>query len=327
MNGKFRGGRWRKMLGTRLGDRSNAFRDARLSAAASFLLLSTGGAWADPPNVTVGYQPMVSTGLAANHAFEAWFVFDKTSDPHVQGYAVPAGTKMRLTFPKEFEPIPGHPHLEGALLHGWPQGAIPAPFSVTQNDPDPRVVEVRIDQAISSGPPEAPGLKAIHVRTGELNPATAGDYSIVVQFIDAGPLSGTTNAIAHITTQPIPNVAAFNHLHQGKDEDWQRIKAGGDVTLPIDFLVTLPDESRSSIALAPDAAGGLRILKDGGPIGSIVATGVPVTLTPQNFGPGYARLGIIEVRAKAGEVPGTAQIIATLDGGTRSVISLVVEQP
>ena len=270
---------------------------------------------------------MVSTGLAAKQPFEAWFVFDKSSDPRMPGYAVPAGTTMRLTFPKQFEPVPGHPHLEGALLHGWPQGAIPVPFSVTQNDPDPRVVEVRIDQAIAAGPPDAPGLKAIHVRTGELNPATPGDYPIGVAFINAGPLSGTTQAIAHIAAAPLPNVAALNQLHQGKDEDWQRVKPGSDAALPIDFLVTLAEELRSTIALAPDTSGGLRILRDGAPIGSIVTTGVPVTLTPQNFGPGFARLGIIEVRVKAGPVAGSSQIIAALDGGPRYIINLIVEQP
>lgn len=34
-----------------------------------------------PPSVTVAYQPMVSTGLAAMQPFGAWFVFDKSSDP------------------------------------------------------------------------------------------------------------------------------------------------------------------------------------------------------------------------------------------------------
>jgi hypothetical protein len=296
-------------------------------ATASVLLLSTVGASAGPPGVTVGYQPMVSTGLAAKHSFEAWFVFDKSSDPSVPGYAVPAGTTVRITFPSQFTPSTGHPHLEGALLHGWPQGAITAPFSVTQDDSNQRVVDIRIDKAIASGPPEAPGLKAIHVRTGEVNPALPGDYPISVQFINAGPLSGTTVAVAHITERPLPNVAAYNQLHQGKDEDWQRVRTGSDAMLPIDFLVTLPDEARSSIAVAQGAEGSLSILCDGKPIGSIVAKGAPVTLTPQTFGPGLSRLGVVEVRAKAGPTPGTVEIVAALEGGTQYVINLVVERP
>lgn len=269
-----------------------------------------------PPSVTVAYQPMVSTGLAAMQPFGAWFVFDKSSDPTLPGYSVPAGATVRLTFPKEFTPLAGNPHLEGALLHGWPHGAIPVPFSVTQDNNDPRVVIVRIDQAIGTAPPERPGLKVIHVRIGELNPALPGDYPIAVQFIEAGPLSGTTNAIAHITDKPMPNVAAYNQLHQSKDEDWQHVKPGMEAALPIDLLVTLPDVPRSTISLAPTGDGALSILSDGKPIGAINSQGVPVTLTPESFGPGYARLGIFRVRAKAGSQPGIAEIISSLEGGT-----------
>ena len=296
------------------------------TAAAAVLLLSMASACADAPGITVGYQPMVSTGLAAKQPFEAWFVFDKSSDPSVPGYPMPAGATVRFTFPKEFTPLTDNPHLEGALLYGWPHGAIPVPFSLTQDKTDPHVVVVRIDQAISIGPPERPGLKAIHVRTGELNPTSPGDYPVSIQFIDAGLLSGTTKAIAHITEKSLPNVAAYNQLHQSKDEDWQRVTVGSDALLPIDFLVTLPDVARSSITLAPAAEGSLSILSDGKPIGSIVAKGVPVTLTPQNFGPGFARLGIVELHAKAGTTPGSAQIIAALQGGTQYVINLVVER-
>jgi len=66
-------------------------------------------------------------------------------------------------------------------------------------------------------------------------------------------------------------------------------------------------------------------LSDGKPIGSISAQGVPVTLTPEAFGPGYSRLGIIRVRAKAGNEPGTAEIVATLEGGTKYTINLIVD--
>ncbi len=270
---------------------------------------------------------MVSTGLAARQAFEAWFILDRSSDPTVPGYAIPAGATVHLTFPKAFTPLPHTPHLEGALLYGWPHGAIPVPFSVTQDKAAPRTVVVRIDQAIPVEPPERPGLKAIHVRTAELNPAAPGDYPIKVEFSNAGALSGKTVALAHISPRPVPNVAAFNQLHKSKDEDWQRVKAGAEALLPIDLLVTLPDQPRASITLAPGDAGALKILSDGAPIGSITATGVPVTLTPQSFGPGFSRLGIVEVHARAGTTPGIAQIIASLDEGTQYVIHLVIEAP
>ena len=295
------------------------------SVALLFTDFATLSAQGAPPSVTVGYQPMVSTGLAANQPFEAWFVLDKSSDPTVPGYSVPAGATVRLTFPKEFTPLVGNLHLEGALLHGWPHGAIPVPFSVTQDKADAHVVIVRIDQAIASASPEAPGLKVIHVRTGELNPAVPGDYPISVQFIDAGPLSGTTNAIAHITDKPVPNVAAYNQLHQSKDEDWQHVSPGGDALLPIDLLITLPDDPRSTISLAPTGEGAISILSDGKRIGSISAQGVPVTLTPESFGPGYSRLGIVRLRAKAGSQRGIAEIVATLEGGTKYKINLIVD--
>jgi hypothetical protein len=228
-------------------------------------------------------------------------------------------------FPKNLRRCLANLTLKGRFFTAGTHGAIPAQFSVTQDQTDPRVVVVRIEQAISANPPERPGLKAIHVRTAELNPASEGDYPITVQFSDAGPLSGTTTTVAHITAKPLPIVAAYNALHQSKDEDWQRVKASAEGSLPIDFLVTLPNESRSSISLAVAENSALSILSDGRPIGSITTTGVPVTLTPQTFGPGLARLGIIEVHAKAGETPGTALITAVLDGGTEYKIHLIVE--
>jgi len=284
--------------------------------------LSAAPVMAGPPSTTVAYQVMVSTGLAAHRPFEAWFDLDKSTDPRVAGYAVPAGTTIRFTFPEAFKPKPGF--LGVVMLTGWSQGSIPAQFTFAMDKNDPRTVVVHFDGPIEAQPPEQPGLKAIHLRTSLINPR-AGDYPVKLQFVDAGPLSGTATAIAHITPRPVPNVAAYNQLHQSKDEDWQRVKAGSEAPLPIDFLVTLPNKPRSVLSLKPAGQGAMTILSDGKPIGSIMTDGVPVTLTPQAFGPGYSRLGIVEVHAKAGMTPGTAQIIAALKGGTRYDIHLVVE--
>jgi len=98
-----------------------------------------------------------------------------------------------------------------------------------------------------------------------------------------------------------------------------------EAPLPIDFLVTLPDESRSSISLTSSGDGALSILSDGKPIGSIRSQGIPLTLTPESFGPGYSRLGIIRVHATAGSQAGNAEITAALDGGTQYKINLIVE--
>jgi hypothetical protein len=316
-----------RRFATTVSRHSCPMRDALLLGGAALgaatALLAGAPARAEAPATTVAYQPMVSTGLAAQHPFEAWFVFDKSSDPTVPGYAVPAGATIRFTFPAGFTPKPGP--LGAVMLHGWSQGPIAVKFTTTIDNEDPRTIVVHFDEAIAAGPAERPGLKAIHLRTSELNPPEAGTYPITIEFVGAGSLSGTTKALAHTTPRPVPNIAAYNELHHGKDEDWQRVKAGEEAPLPLDFLVTLPDEARSSIGLKPAANGSLAILSDGKPIGTIRTNGVPVTLTPRMFGPGYARLGILEVQAKAGATSGTAEIVAALEGGTEYVIHLVVE--
>lgn len=299
---------------------------ARLTFAAAAATLATfASAYAAAPAMSVGYQPMVATGLAARHAFEAWFWLDKARDPAVPGYAVPAGATMRVTFPEAFMPKPGGA-LDGALLKGWVQGPTGTKFALAVDPANPRTIVVRFEQPIPVDPPQQPGLKAVHLRVPEINPARPGDYTIAVRFENAGALTGVTEAVAHITHTPTPNIAAYNQLSGGRDEEWQHVKTGAEAPLPLDFLVTLPGRSRATISLKPDPNGSLRILSDGKPIGSITTEGVPVTLKPESFGPGYARLGIIRVRAAAGETPGAAQVVAALAGGTRFTIHLIVER-
>lgn len=295
---------------------------AAMVLIASALALAP--AQAGPPSVTVAYQPMVSTGLAAGQPFEAWFVFDKSSDPMVPGYAAPAEATIRFVFPQEF--TPQSDLFQGAvMLYGWSQGPIPVKFTTGQDPANPRALIIKFNEPIAAGSPEKPGLKAIHLRVRALNPATAGDYPVSIEFADAGPLSGTTKAIARITSKPIPNVAAYNELNHGRGSNWQHVKPGQEAAVPIDFLVTLPGVPRSVVSLQPATNGSLNILSDGKPIGSIGSQGVPVTLTPEVFGPGYSRVGIIRVRAKTGSQSGTAEIIAALNGGTEYKINLVVD--
>lgn len=293
-----------------------------LGAVGAFALSLSVPVFAAPPAITVAFQPMVATGLAAGEPFEAWFDFDQSFDPMMPGYAMPAGAIVRFTFPDAFTPRPGLPL--GAVMIRWTQGAVPVKYTVGLDPGDRHVVEIRFDTAAPAGKPGNPAIKAIHLRTPEINPS-AGRYPISIEFIDAGPLSGKTVATATITAQPVPNIAVYNQLHAGKGEDWQRVKPGEQAPLPIDFLVTLPGRERTSMSLRPDPDGTLDILGDGKPIGRITASGVPVQLTPQSFGPGYARLGIVELHATAGAVPGTARIEASLDGGTRCIVHLVVQ--
>jgi hypothetical protein len=292
------------------------------ATAMTAVLVGATAVQAAPPSITVGYQPMISTGLAAGQPFEAWFLLDKSSDPAVPGYALPAGATVRITFPEAFEPQTGG-HAESVMIK-WEQGAIPAKFTVAPDSKDPRSIVIHFDSAISPEGKTAPGLKAIHLRTEEFNPP-AGDYPITVTFADAGPLSGMATAVAHITPKPVPNIAPYNQLQGGRDEDWQHVKPGHEASLPIDFLVTLPGEPRASMSLRPEEDGSLAVVSDGKSIGSIRAEGVPVTLTPENFGPGFARLGIVRLRAKAGSTAGNAEIVAALTGGTRYTIHLIVD--
>lgn len=152
-----------------------------------------------------------------------------------------------------------------------------------------------------------------------------GDYPITIKISDAGELSGTTHAIAHITSKPVPVVAAYNQLHEGRNEDWQHVETGQAAPLPIDLLISLPDKARSSIELRPGTNGNLEILSDGTPIGTVTGRGVAVTLRPEHFGPGFARLGMVRFYVTGGSVSGLAEIDAQLRGGPRCTLHVVVE--
>ncbi len=289
------------------------------------VVLPIGTGHAAEPLATIGYQPMTSEGLAAGHFFEVWVLLDKSMDPAEPGYALPGGAVIRVTFPAAFTPVPGV-HPEAVLLYGWPQKAIPVRFTVAPDPQDPRTIVITLDQFIPAAAPERPGLKAIHLRTGERNPGQAGDYPITLQFNSAGPLTGTRQAIAHITAAPVPVITAYNQLHNGQDEDWQHVKLAATAPLPMDLLVTLPHEARSAISLRPAAGGDLEILSDGEPIGEISRRGVPVALKPEAFGPGFARLGIVRFEVQADGVPGVAEIDAQLNGGPPYALHVVVER-
>lgn len=293
-----------------------------LALVIVFFLSGTGSAHA--VSASVEYQPMVSTGLAASQAFEAWIVLDKPLEPSNPGYAIPAGAKMRFTFPKTFRPLP-HVKPGAVLLYGWPQKAIPVNFEVALDPKDPRTIVITLLQPVEAAPPDRPGLKAIHLRTGELNPAREGKYPIQIQFTNAGELSGAMTAIAPITKAPVPNIAGYNQLHDGRNENWQHVKRGETAPIPIDLLVTLPREARAFIALRSQDDGSLVILSDKRPIGTITVSGAAVTLKPESFGPGFARLGIVRFQATAGNAVGTAEITARVTGGTSYTLHLFVE--
>ena len=55
-------------------------------------------------------------------------------------------------------------------------------------------------------------------------------------------------------------------------------------------MATVADQPRASLSLAESDDGGLSILADAKPVGSISATDAPVTLTPRPVDPRYAGL-------------------------------------
>ncbi len=307
--------------------RSSGWRSALKIITPIALLFALGAATAAaaPPGARIEYQPMTSDGLAAGYPFEAWVVFDVSSDPAVPGLALPAGATFHFTFPKAFIPQPGRLP-EAVLLYGWPQKAAPIRFIAGLDPQNANSIVLKLTEAFPAGPPERPGLKAIHLRWGPDNPLQAGDYPVAIKLSNAGELSGTTEAVAHITPKSVPNVAAFNQLHEGRNEDWQHVKTGQTAPLPIDLLITLPDKARSFIALRPAAGGNLEILSDGVLIGTVSQRGVPVTLKQEPFGPGFARLGIVRFYIIAGSQPGAAAIDAQLQGGTRCTLQVIVER-
>ncbi len=298
-----------------------------LCATFAFMMMVTLAPVAEGslPGARIEYQPMTSDGLTAGYPFEAWVVFDISSNPAVQGMALPAGTTFRFTFPEAFAPqLDSHP--QAVLLYGWSQGPIAVSFTINLDTQNPRTIVLKLTKDLPAGPPERPGLKAIHLRWGPLNPRQEGDYPIKVEVSGAGNFSGTSQAVAHIVPRPIPNIAAYNTLHSGRDEDWQHVRVGQSAPMPIDFLVTLPDKARSFMSLRLGSDGHLEIMSDGKPIGSIFSTGVPLTMKPEPFGPGFARLGIVRLHATAGSQPGVAEINAQLNGGTTYKIKVIVEQ-
>ena len=312
------------MLGIASSRTNTGFKHVAFSLALVIALLLSGTESAHALSASVAYQPMVSTGLAAGQRFEAWIVLDKSLEPTTPGYAIPSGATMRFKFPKSFKVLPDV-KLEAVFLYGWPQKAIPVKFDVALDPQDPRTIVITVRQSIEAGPPDKPGLKAIHLRTGEINPSREGKYPIEIQFINAGELSGATTAIASITNSPVPNIAAYNQLHDGRNEDWQHVKRGETAPLPIDLLVTLPQQPRSSVSLHSGPNGTLEILSDERPVGTIMTSGVQVSLKPENFGPGFARLGVVRLRVTAGMASGTAEINTRLAGGTSCTLHLIVE--
>ncbi len=297
----------------------------RIAPIALLFVLGAATAAAAPPGARIDYQPMTSDGLAAGYPFEAWIVFDISPDPAVPGMALPAEATFHFTFPKTFIPQPGR-YPEAVLLYGWPQKAAPVRFTAGLDPQDPDTIVLKLTEAFPARPPERPGLKAIHLRWGPDNPLQAGNYTVKIKISNAGEFSGTTEAVARITPRSVPNVAAFNQLHDGRNEDWQHVKTGQTAPLPIDLLVTLPDKARSFISLRPAAGGTLVILRDGVPIGTVSQHGVPVTLKPEPFGPGYARLGIVRFHVTAGSQAGAAAINAQLRGGTSCTLQVIVER-
>jgi Zn-dependent alcohol dehydrogenase len=117
---------------------------------------------------------------------------------------------------------------------------------------------------------------------------------------------------------------AYQLLHRAaRVQQGQRVLVHGAAGAVGQALLTLG--RMAGLELSPEADGKLTILSDGKSIGSIWSDGVPVTLTPESFGPGFARLGIVRVHARARDQAGSAEVVASLDGGIKYRIKLIVD--
>lgn len=124
---------------------------------------------------------------------------------------------------------------QDVLLYGWPQKVAPLAFTIGIDPKDSRTIVLRLTEAFPADPPQLSGIKAIHLRWDPLNPKQAGEYPVTIQLSDAGPLSGITRAAARITAKPVPNIAAYNQLHEGR---WVRIGEKGRL---VSFTSKLPE--------------------------------------------------------------------------------------
>ena len=181
----------------------------KLGFAAIIVLFAT-VAWTTPPPVTIVYQPMTGNGFAAGYPFEAWVYFDRSPDPAIPGYAFPEGATFRFKFPQAFVPQPDRGP-QAVLLNGSPHGPIQVPFVIGIDPQDARTIVLQLTAPLPSGPPASPGLKAIHLRWGPINPSEPGEYPITIEYSDAGDLSGSTQAIARITAKPVSDIAALQY--------------------------------------------------------------------------------------------------------------------
>ena len=171
------------------------------------MVLFAATAWAAPPAAIIVYEPMAGDGFAAGSPFDAWVYFDRPPDPAIPGYALPEGATFRFRFPEAFVPQPDRsPRAE--FLSDRPSGPIHASFAIYVDPGDPRTVVLTLTAPLPSGSPGSPGLKAIRLSPGSLNPTEPGEYRITMECSDMGELSGSTQIIARITPKPGAGIVA-----------------------------------------------------------------------------------------------------------------------
>ena len=125
---------------------------------------------------------MTGDGFAVGYPFEAWVYFDRSPDPAIPGYAFPEGATFRFKFPQAFTPQPGR-EPQAVLLNGSPRGPIQVPFIIGIDPQDTRTIVLKLIAPLPAGPPDSPGLKAIHLRWGPLNPLEPGEYPITIGIL------------------------------------------------------------------------------------------------------------------------------------------------
>jgi hypothetical protein len=267
---------------------------------------------------SVGRAPVSATGLAAGRTFEGWVRFAASADPRVRGIAMHAGDRIRITFPKAFTPVDGDP--TAYLLYGWPQGDADADFTVGRAPGDARTIVISVRSTIAALSPQMPGVKAIHLIAPLRNPE-AGTYHLHVMVTLRGRTHSAEEAV-RIEAAPRAQLAPFNAMHDGRNEDWQTVHIASRASTDADFLYT--DErgdhpanlTLQTVGERPTRAS---VMLDGARIGEIIASR-GLVLVPQ----AAPRGGVVRVGVLASRTPGSATVTARLSNGNLTVLHLNV---
>jgi hypothetical protein len=220
------------------------------------------GATSSPPTVTatpmiVEPAPITTTGHVAGQPTDYVFVLVADADPATPGLGLGRGEALRVRMPPAFVRDPATPIVADrdtnlVLTKGWPQGAVPlaGQYQIRYDDRRNAIDAI----ALVDMPAGAPGIKVIHLRgTTFVNP-TAGEYSVVVEHVDA---SGTarrswTGTLAVVERVPAARVAPTNfHVPPGTSSNFQHVAPSQRLAHPLGLLLWADGAPLDGVGIAP----------------------------------------------------------------------------